>query len=444
VIRVDRRYLIGLMASIGFFFFLAGFITTTLQVFPYSFLREAFLGLHRVDADAALADSDMYVLSKPGKSGVTRYVAGRAYEGYTLFASASAPHAYLVDMAGRVVHEWDLPYSRIWNPRSAVADPVAPGLIFWRRVWLFPNGDLLAVYEAWSDHPFGYGLVKVDRNSRPLWSFLERVHHDVEVGPDGNVYALSHRLSDQPAPNLPSYAAGSHYEDFANVISPNGVLLRQVSMLGALGNSAYARLIGLQRTSFDPLHSNDVTPVSVAWARRLGSTGANNVLVSFRNLDSLALVDLDSVRIPWLVRGPFARQHCSQVLPNGNITVFDNLGDTVRGGGSRVLEFQPSPFRLQWEFPGSSGEHLESAILGCAQRLPNGNTLITEGEGARILEVTHDDKVVWEYLSPFRAGSKKEFTPVLFSGLRYAPQDLHFTFNRETNPGLQTASMSRQ
>ncbi|HCK12430.1 MAG TPA: thioredoxin, partial [Candidatus Latescibacteria bacterium] len=36
-----------------------------------------------------------------------------------------------------------------------------------------------------------------------------------------------------------------------------------------------------------------------------------------------------------------------------------------------------------------------------AQRLPNGNTLITEGGDGRFLEVTKDCDIVWEYISPY-------------------------------------------
>jgi len=38
------------------------------------------------------------------------------------------------------------------------------------------------------------------------------------------------------------------------------------------------------------------------------------------------------------------------------------------------------------------------------QRLPNGNTLITEGQAGRLLEVTPDHETAWEYLTPL-AGS---------------------------------------
>ncbi len=45
-------------------------------------------------------------------------------------------------------------------------------------------------------------------------------------------------------------------------------------------------------------------------------------------------------------------------------------------------------------------------IMANAQRLPNGNTLITEGNHARISEVTPEGDVVWHYISPLARGTE--------------------------------------
>ena len=42
-----------------------------------------------------------------------------------------------------------------------------------------------------------------------------------------------------------------------------------------------------------------------------------------------------------------------------------------------------------------------SPFISSAQRLPNGNTLITEGSDGRIFEVTREHQTVWEYISPY-------------------------------------------
>ena len=41
-----------------------------------------------------------------------------------------------------------------------------------------------------------------------------------------------------------------------------------------------------------------------------------------------------------------------------------------------------------------------STNISGAQRLPNGNTLITAGAGGRMFEVTKEGAIVWEYMYP--------------------------------------------
>ena len=52
------------------------------------------------------------------------------------------------------------------------------------------------------------------------------------------------------------------------------------------------------------------------------------------------------------------------------------------------------------------GPRFFSTNISGAQRLPNGNTLITEGAPGRLLEVTNDRRVVWEYIYPVFAGAQ--------------------------------------
>ena len=124
-------------------------------------------------------------------------------------------------------------------------------------------------------------------------------------------------------------------------------------------------------------------------------------------------------------------QHHAHMIPaglpgEGNILVFDNGGysgygtrNTDYNGGlfsvsrdhSRVLEFDPVTLKLVWKFdkmslwkynPGSFDLHFYSRYISSAQRLLNGNTLITEGNIGRIFEVTPEMEIVWEYVSPYK------------------------------------------
>ena len=61
-----------------------------------------------------------------------------------------------------------------------------------------------------------------------------------------------------------------------------------------------------------------------------------------------------------------------------------------------------------------------SPYVSSAQRLPNGNTLVTEGSDGRIIEVTADHEIVWEWISPYythnETGPKNN---MIYRGYRY-------------------------
>ena len=69
-----------------------------------------------------------------------------------------------------------------------------------------------------------------------------------------------------------------------------------------------------------------------------------------------------------------------------------------------MLEIDPVTLELVWSYvaPGQ----FYSSNISSAQRLPNGNTLITEGAPGRLFEVTAEGSVVWEYMSPFFSGPR--------------------------------------
>ena len=61
-------------------------------------------------------------------------------------------------------------------------------------------------------------------------------------------------------------------------------------------------------------------------------------------------------------------------------------------------------------------------ISGC-ERLPNGNTLITEGATGRLFEITPERETVWEYVSPWLLPSRFGPTTAVFRAYRIAAKD---------------------
>ena len=56
---------------------------------------------------------------------------------------------------------------------------------------------------------------------------------------------------------------------------------------------------------------------------------------------------------------------------------------------------------IVWEYVDEPPQNFFSPSMSSGQRLPNGNTLITEAYFGRIFEVTPEREVVWEYVIPY-------------------------------------------
>jgi hypothetical protein len=131
------------------------------------------------------------------------------------------------------------------------------------------------------------------------------------------------------------------------------------------------------------------------------------VLISLRELDIIALLDLEREKIVWALRGSWLAQHDPDLLPNGDILLFDNRGHFGEGGQSRIIEVDPVNAAVVWSYAGTAEKPFDSEVRGAQERLANGNTLISESLGGRILEVTPEGEIVWEFINPVRAEGRR-------------------------------------
>jgi hypothetical protein len=339
---------------------------------------------------------------KEGLVGVTVHVPERSTPGLNLVASGHGHEASLMDASGRVLHTWRKDVEEAFPGRRSRAT-------HFRRTHLFPNGDLLVLY-ARAD-----GMAKLDRCSNLLWSTANGAHHDFEVQPDGDIYALVRKA--HIVPQL--HAEKPVLEDFVVVLSPTGEEKRRVSLLAALLGSEFEGLWGRSKPrTGDVFHTNSVYVLGERPDVRVQAFRPGRVLVSILKFNTLALVDLEQVRVVWALKGGFKRQHDAQLLANGHILLFDNEG---LGSRSRILELEVATGKTVWEYPADAHPSFHSKTRGRVQRFANGNTLITESDRGRAFEVTADGEVVWEFFNPQRAGREGEFIAVLLDVWRLPP-----------------------
>jgi hypothetical protein len=363
---------------------------------------------------------------------------GQTFDGFTLYTTTQGPRATLTDMRGAVVHRWELPFSKVWPRPPHIKKPVADDHIYWVNCRPYPNGDLLAVYQGDGDTPYGYGLAKLDKDSKLLWAYAGHTHHDVDVGDDGTIYTLAQELiGKQPLQRklLPT----PFIEDSLVVLSPEGKELETIPISDAFRDSPYVLMLNMVTKASgipgppnklgDFLHANSVRVLSPSLALKFPLFKPGQVLLSLRDLDALVVLDRPTRRVSWAALGIWRIQHDAEFLDNGHLLLYDNFG--ALQGGTRVLEIDPTTQAVAWAYTNEKATPFSAFMRGMSQRLPNGNTLIVDPDHGRLFEVTAGKEVVWESMVPLPSGphGKRVARHAVTSARRYGPQEL--TFLRE-------------
>lgn len=344
----------------------------------------------------------------------------KAFLGYTLFAPMSGQgEVYLVDLHGEVRHQWRLPHP--------------PGLYG----YLLPNGNLFYSGNIPEERErvsqfarFKGGIIlEADWDGNIVWQYRHLDHHhDARRLRNGNVIFLTlekipREMVSRIKGGIPdSEADGDIYADAVREVTPAGEIVWTWH--------AYEH--------FDP-ESHTITPHDRRHEWTHGNTvdelSDGNIILSFRNISTVVIVDKSTGNIIWeLGDDVLAQQHFPNELPNGNILIYDN--GTYRRGEpqlySRVIEVDRKTREIVWQYIDNPPRNFFSAYISGAQRLPNGNMLITEGNKGRVFEVTLEGEVVWEYMNPYFGKVKSALDgqgPVyednaVFRSFRYAPEQV--------------------
>jgi hypothetical protein len=386
-------------------------------------------------------------------TGTTIYDAARAWNGYTVLSPLQTQAVLVIDMNGTVVKRWD----GFNNSAGGPARVFPGGVVMAANGANPPRQESLELIQrdfagtvTWQ---FSRNEQITTRDGKMIWS--ARQHHDWQRDdfPAG-YYSPDSTPSVEPRTTLilahsnrkqPKVAEVLLEDDRLIEVSPKGDIVWEWSAsdhIDELGYSPEARRalsaagsFDANRGSFDWLHINSATYVGPNKWFDQGDTrfAPNHVIISSRETSVLAIVGRDG-SIVWRLGPDFSQskelrairqiigQHHAHLIPNGlpgagNLLVFDNGGSSGYGApsgiapdgrgvyaraGSRVLEINPVTLELVWSY---ANARFFSTNISSAQRLPNGNTLITAGAGGRMFEVTPKGEIVWEYMFPLFSGA---------------------------------------
>jgi len=317
-----------------------------------------------------------------GEGGVTVYKPEKCYNGYTLFCRNRGDRFYLIDMEGRVVHTWS---------------PANSSIHFGE---LLPNGHLF--YSTADRSPEERrGVHELDWEGREVWYYRCPVDHDHRRLPNGNslMHCREEVLNREVYYRHPDYCAA--YSPYYIEVTPDKEVVWEWH--GDQHIRELRELAGIRfpRGEEDWAHNNtaDVLP-ETALGRRDARFRAGNIMFSYRNLDTIGVIDKKTGEIVWAWGpGVLDGQHMPTMLPNGHILIFDN---GRQRGYSRLLEIDPETAETVWNYTADPPRSFFSGAVSGQQRLPNGNTLVCEGGPGRLFEVTPQKEIVWEYRNPYR------------------------------------------
>ena len=437
--KANRPFTLFLILSAGLLVFVAGVALSFFRLPPALWVETALEG-GKVWMDALL-----HPLQHAGRADdavLRRQVTwnkDKAFNGYTLLTLGNSTTAYLVDMDGNVVFTWSAPFENVWPHAKHIhyVGTELAGSTMLGKAKLLPNGDLLAVYEGIGDTPYGYGLAKIDRHGKAVWTYDDNMHHDLYIDKEnGNIYGLSHALVDNH-PLDSDDIMRRVLMDTIVTLSPQGKELDRLPVIDAFLNSPYRLLLTSQivNQEWDVMHTNSIVKLEPSMAAAFPLFKPGQLLVSVRNPSILAVVDPKTRAVVWAYGGLWKHQHSARFLPNGHILLFDNeCYEVDQRTNSCIVEFDPNRLAVAWSYEGSVENPFFSKEGGSVERLPNGNSLILEAHRSRIFEVTPDKELAWEYKLPRTlitetdpGGKEKEVIEVFItSATRYTADELPF------------------
>jgi hypothetical protein len=367
--------------------------------------------------------------------------------------------ALLVDMDGSLVREWEMvgfPAKMLLNGHvlgyHAARDDGTGHQEYDYLVELDWHGKEAWRWDQWEADAFGNPICRghhdFQREGYPEASYGTDSHASVE---NPRTLLLVHETLDRPdiAPwplesdvilevgaggnILWEWHASDHFDEFGfDEAAKRALQTVQVPMPEIFGGGADVS---------DWLHMNCISCLGPNkwWDAGDNRFNPENIIADSRQANVQWIIEKATGRIVWKVGpdygpgkperklGQIIGQHHTHMIAKGlpgagNILLFDNGGlagygrplgsigrPTYPNKGrpySRVIEYDPVTLDLVWEYERKSpaaGESYRffSYYISGAQRLPNGNTLITEGDTGRVFEVTPSGNLVWEYLSPY-------------------------------------------
>jgi hypothetical protein len=411
--RIDLPLLL-FKVSVCILLFIIGGVCAQKDFPPFKWLSTGYKELYDAYEQAT---RQRWELLKPRRykgDGVVVYDKSQAYPGFTVMQGLfqGGAQVRMVDMDGTLVHKWDINFFDIWPDPTHIYPPNRiPKTRFdfhTQGMTILKDGSIIVSVG-------NLGTAKLDKCSKRVWTVDRMTHHCVTPAVGGGYWIAGNRniknipdkllLGDVTKEFLKDEALG-RYENILILVDENGQVIKEFSVLQALVDGGFEHQLydAFKIKKSDPTHVNDIVIVNDALASKATGINPGDLLVSVRQMHMLAVFDQATGKIKWHHTGPWVRQHDPDIMPDGNIVVYNNgrIGFSFnRIPGSNLIELNPSSGKTRIIYPRDGMPSFYTDIMGNHQLLPNGNRLVTESRAGRIFEITGKGQIVWAYVEAF-------------------------------------------
>lgn len=434
--------------------------------------------------------------------GLISYDESAAYDGYTLYSPFPSDTTYLLDNWGRVVHTWatggsPLKHAYLLEDGTLVktqnhggATTIdAPGSsstvkmfdwdgnLIWDYTYLsatvrlhhdiepMPNGNVLMI--AWelkdADDIIAAGGDTTGIENHELWP-----DHIIEVQPTGLTtgdivwkwHMWDHLIQDFDNAKANFGVVADHPEliDIGQTFAGES----DWGHINGIDYNPYLDQIVLSTPNFNELW---VIDHSTTTAEAAGHTGGDrgmggDILYRWGNPSMYGRGTSNDQKlffqhdVQWIEPGLAGagnlllfnnRNPADPPGPENDYSTVDELITPVQADSSYPVPGSPNPHGpsdFVWSYGTANPQDFIGRAVSGAQRLPNGNTLVCNGAGGTIFEVTNDSVEVWRYVNPItntglaaQGDSIADFTNLYFKCNRYGPGYPAFD-GRDLTPGF--------
>lgn len=285
----------------------------------------------------------------------------------------------LMNNTGELVHKWNI-------SNLNFSDTVVPF-----SFEIFDNLDIILNTDTAWDGTDSSFIARVDKNSNIIWKTQVSTHHWISYddekifSPNRYFKVFPDELSDSVKNNtalglcnsMELVQKKSRYENIIILDSNTGKILNEIDLLEKL--SQHDDISKRIQHCENPLHLNDVVPVSEYHASNNPDLNKHDLIVSMNMPNLIVILDSqNNYNVKNYYDIYFEKQHAPRLTDRNTLLIYDNKGGSSnKYGKSRIVEIDLNTKKLLGFFDGNDDIFFDSNARGYIDIIEDGVYLIT-------------------------------------------------------------------